>query len=181
MRPRRAFGACGYSVRCREPSRHLRKNQLYMWSPERDLNPQPVDYKSTALPLELPGHMVDRSGFEPLRIVSLGFYRPAQSTGYATCPELWSPEGEKWSERRDSNPRLHAPKTCALPLRYVPNRGPQHISVQTNSWGPGSDRRFRLRRDTAGEGKMPQNEDSRHPGTTGKKRSGSAHGRRGKP
>lgn len=69
----------------------MRKNQpACMWSRERDLNPHWSDYKSVALPLELPRRqkVVDRGGFEPPWMVSLGFYRPAQSTGYATCPNF---------------------------------------------------------------------------------------------
>ena len=35
------------------------------WCRPEDLNPQPTDYKSVALPIELGRHMVENDGIEP--------------------------------------------------------------------------------------------------------------------
>ena len=40
---------------------------IAIWCRKQDLNPQPTDYKSVALPIELFRHlMVTRTGFEPV-------------------------------------------------------------------------------------------------------------------
>ncbi len=49
----------------------------YKWSLRWDLNPQPLDYKSSALPIELREHETTQEGFEP----PVGLPTPVFKTG----------------------------------------------------------------------------------------------------
>ena len=56
--------ANGFTVRPLWPTRELLHIKFY-WSWWEDLNPQPTDYKSVALPIELHQHMATLIGLEP--------------------------------------------------------------------------------------------------------------------
>ena len=79
-----------------------------VWSWWTDLNPRPVEYKSTALPTELHQHGApERCRTSNLRTTKAVRYR----LRYWCWPEWW-----------DSNPRPHAPKACALPTALHPDK-----------------------------------------------------------
>ena len=58
-------------------------NYARVWCHRQDLNPQPTDYKTVALPIELRGHMVSREGFEPpMYLTSLIYSQLASPFAY---------------------------------------------------------------------------------------------------
>lgn len=89
----------------------MRKNQpAYIWSRERDLNPQLSDYKSGALRLELSRHKwwtgVDSNHRGKSQVL-----QTCAIDDYATCPKFSAARGIRTPTRRGLNP---LPLPCAL-------------------------------------------------------------------
>ncbi len=129
--------------------------------------------------------MVDRGGFEPPRMVSLRFYRPAQSTTMRPVQNLVPPVGFEPVTRRGLNPlplalegmvgvagfEPAAPWSqtrCATKLRYTPNLRPwPPISLHHGDEYQG--REATAASSCTGMPHGGRNEGGwRHPGTTGK-------------
>ena len=84
-----------FTVCCHWPLGNLPKLKLKKWSCRLESNPQPADYKSAALPVELRQHlvMVPRGGIEP---PTRGFSVP--------CSTDWATEAKKMATRNGLEP-----------------------------------------------------------------------------
>src|SRR6185369_13795105 len=72
----------------------------------------PRPYQGRALPTELPGHISRR------RLANLMFHSPCASNNELPL----AIKKQKWSGKRDSNPRPQAWKACALPTELFPQQ-----------------------------------------------------------
>ena len=84
------------------------------WSSVSDLNQQPADYKSAALPIAPTKHKFTRPncGLEPFK----NLYKKFSLSNSDCCMGL------NWSGYRDLNSRPHAPKARALPSWAMPRK-----------------------------------------------------------
>ena len=79
----------------------LNYTPIYLWCRKQDLNPQPTDYKSVALPIELFRHLFNYGGLGRNRTADTRIFSPLL---YRLSYQAFL----KWRSRRESNPRSPA-------------------------------------------------------------------------